>query len=781
MRRLTTAMLIAALTAALVPMSTPQVAAAATLKVGLVSTTTAQNTRHYLTGASINGYYDSRIGAVETLLKEEGFEVGLVNDSALSSLSALKAYDVLVFPRTLAMTGVQRDAVRAYCAEGGGVVASFGMSRWDCNTAYQYDYMPFIGMSSAPGLYTWPPSSEALKPWEWGDVSEMYNVKFKNDDLMYGGYKLAPKPASSHWILSQSEAEAGSLTMTPTKDDYNEVTYTLPGATNVTPLYTYNTLSNSNGGDNADNGYLAGWSSEYYFGRFVYFGFQLHDLTRGGIYADDATERVAERVMVNSIKWAGEQNGYNHLTKRVDLTGKAWYSKGVLYIDETVKNTGNVSLRGPLEIEVRTPTGSKAYSGKAYNNNCPLPPGDAYTHRSYQVRVTPTAGTWSVTMTYKYYDRFRDGTVTVRRIMWVKSTGTTMATSGYSDQVTIGGNLPPVGERIAGATRYDTAVELSERGWPNGVSPDTEAVVLATGSNYPDALAAAPLAGKLDAPVLLVPSSELTSKLRTELQRLYAGRTYAKLYVVGGEGAVSNKVVEDATRTLKNVGVESGVTRLAGANRWETAAKIAQAVGAPSENSRFNKTAFIVSGQNYPDALAIGALAANEQVPILLVTKTEVPYAAQAMLKELGVQHSTILGGTGVVGTGVESWLESNGYRVGGVPDGSSNVDTRLGGATRYDTALQAVGYSVAMGGFDDGTLYFATGANWPDALALASVAGKNANPLVLINGGEIGSSTQVADYLCGKSTENPSARFVGGEGAISDYVRGQAKVALDQ
>jgi len=781
MRRITFLLVVVALSTSFVPLTAPSVAAAATLRVGVVSTTTAENTRSYINGAALNGYYDSRIGAVESLLKEEGFDVGLVDDSSLASLSALKAYDVLVFPRTLAMTAPQRDAVRAYVAEGGGAVASFGMSRWDYNSAYKYGYMPFIGLSSAPGLYTWPPSSDALKPWEWGDVSEMLNVKFKNDDLMYSGYQLAATSSTAHWILSQTQAEAGALTLTALKDDYNEVCYSLPGAGNVTPLFKYNTLANSSGGDNEDNGYLAGWATEYYFGKLVYYGFQLHDLARGSIYADDATERVAKRVFLNSVKWAGGASGYSHMSKAVSLSGKAWYSNGVLYIDETVKNTGNVSLRGPLEIEVRTPTGSKAYSGRAYNNYCPLPPGGSYAHRSFQVRVTPTAGTWSVALTYKYYDRFRNGTATARRVMYVRSDGRTMTTSGFGDQVVLGGSLPATGERIAGATRYETSVELSKRGWPDGVNPVTEAVILATGSNYPDALAAAPLAGKLDAPVLLVPASELTTHLRSELQRLYAGRTHARLYVVGGEGAVSTAVLNDAKRTLSSAGVAADVTRLAGATRWDTAAKIAGEVGAPSANSRFVSTAFIVSGQNYPDALAIGALAADEQVPVLLVTKDEVPYAVQEMLRQLGIKHCTILGGTGVVDPKVESWLESKGYRVAGAADGSNSLDTRLGGATRYDTGLQAVRYSVAMGGFAEDTLYFATGTNWPDALALASLAGKNAKPLVLVNGREMGHSAQVANYLCGKCDSSPATKFVGGEGAISDYVRGQAGVALNQ
>lgn len=72
-------------------------------------------------------------------------------------------------------------------------------------------------------------------------------------------------------------------------------------------------------------------------------------------------------------------------------------------------------------------------------------------------------------------------------------------------------------ERISGADRYQTAIEVSKQGWEQ-----SETVVIARGDSFPDALAGAPLAYKLDAPILLTKSNKLSSEVKIELNRLGA-------------------------------------------------------------------------------------------------------------------------------------------------------------------------------------------------------------------------------------------------------------------
>ncbi|MDS8741894.1 cell wall-binding repeat-containing protein, partial [Streptococcus pneumoniae] len=151
-----------------------------------------------------------------------------------------------------------------------------------------------------------------------------------------------------------------------------------------------------------------------------------------------------------------------------------------------------------------------------------------------------------------------------------------------------------------GADRYITAVELSKEGWE---SSDT--VVLARGDNYADALAGVPLAKKHDAPLLLSRTAKLPADTYEEIKRLGA----KTVHVLGGTGAISDAVVKQ----LKSDGIT--VERISGADRFETAAKIAEKFGK-------SESAIVVSGTNFPDALSVASYAGSEGTPILL-SRTE--------------------------------------------------------------------------------------------------------------------------------------------------------------
>ncbi|MBN2839526.1 MAG: cell wall-binding repeat-containing protein [Coriobacteriia bacterium] len=757
------------------------------LSVAVVKTDTAENTRHYITGTYLNGggFYDTRVDLLVALLKTEFTSVTIIGDAQLASLSEIEKYDVLVFPQTLAMTAAQRTALLQYVARGGGAVGMFGMSRWTPDSSNVYGYKPFIGMSDAPGVYLWPPSSNELKVWEWGEVSELYQVRFFNDPYMYADWQAAGKATSSHWILSQTAKETGrtSLTLTVGRTAFNESMLSLPGATGATPIFTYGTRANSYTADDSMNGTVAGMANEYYFGRFVYYGFQLYDVATAASYPVSSADRTAaQRLIMNSVKWAADTDSYRANNKAVSITGTAWHSSGILYVKPTVTNAGGVSLRGPFTITVYKPGGAVFGSYQAYApHQTPLPPGSSYTHGSFQVRVgtAPVAGTWRVRVSYKYWDYLRGGTVEAHRDMYCTSSGSRMSLLALGAMVRPSGALPGIGTQIAGSDRYQTGIRLSEQGWPDGAGR-SGAVILATGRNYPDALTASALAGKLDAPVLLVDPTAVRADVANELKRLFAGRTAATLYAVGGADVVPDAIVSGYSDILKAAGVAVGFERLDGATRFETALSVAREVGTP-EQGEFANTAIIVSGLNYPDALSISPLAAAEGVPILPVSGTSVHPAVQTALAELEVEHCVIMGGTDVVSTQIESWLEANGYRVSGVADGAMSVDTRLGGATRYDTGVLALDFSVKMGAFDDTSVFVATGANWPDALALAPLAGGTRHPLLLVHGEDLGWSVTSARYLIARESRVPALTFVGGDGAVTPYVRGQSRIALGQ
>jgi len=192
-------------------------------------------------------------------------------------------------------------------------------------------------------------------------------------------------------------------------------------------------------------------------------------------------------------------------------------------------------------------------------------------------------------------------------------------------------------QRLAGAGRLGTAVALSQQTYPEG----TGTVVLARADAYADALAGAPLAATLDAPILLTDSAELASEAAEEVARLGAGTAV----LLGGDAALSPQVERD----LEDAGVGT-VRRVAGPDRFATAALIAlELVG-----SRTGVDAYVVEGSNpepgrgWPDAVSVAALAASSRAPILLVTRDAIPPDTDDAICDLELRI-TIVGGADAV------------------------------------------------------------------------------------------------------------------------------------
>jgi putative cell wall-binding protein len=112
-------------------------------------------------------------------------------------------------------------------------------------------------------------------------------------------------------------------------------------------------------------------------------------------------------------------------------------------------------------------------------------------------------------------------------------------------------------ERVAGEDRYETAAFAALAAFPAGA----DAVVLARGDDFPDALAGAYLAGQLGGPVLLTQPAELPEVTATAIETLGA----TQIYLLGGPAAISPEVEE-------GFGEEFTVTRVQGTTRYGTAA-----------------------------------------------------------------------------------------------------------------------------------------------------------------------------------------------------------------
>jgi putative cell wall-binding protein/uncharacterized protein YkwD len=305
-----------------------------------------------------------------------------------------------------------------------------------------------------------------------------------------------------------------------------------------------------------------------------------------------------------------------------------------------------------------------------------------------------------------------------------------------------GGSAPPPdpGEsvRISGADRYATAAALSSASFGSKVS----VAYIATGADFPDALAAGPAAAHAGGPVLLVAKNELPAPTATELARLKPDR----IVVLGGTGAVSNAVLN----ALKPYAGTGTVTRLAGGNRYETAAVISQAHFSPGPAA-----VYVATGANFPDALAGGAAAGMHDGPILLVQRDSLPGATAAELARLHPAKVVVLGSGSVISDAVVAQLAS----ASGAPV------IRLYGSDRYQTAVQVSRANHAAGG--PSTVYVATGVNFPDGLSADPVAGSAPGPLLLVPGTSLPSS--VAAELARLAPDR--VVVIGGRAVISDAV----------
>jgi len=254
--------------------------------------------------------------------------------------------------------------------------------------------------------------------------------------------------------------------------------------------------------------------------------------------------------------------------------------------------------------------------------------------------------------------------------------------------------------RVAGSDRYQTSAMIAEAKYPGGVPSGN--VLVATGADFPDALAGNYLAGQLQAPILLTPGSVLDPAFPTVLSALTALNA-THVYILGGTAAVGSDV-ETA------LAAKYTVVRIAGNTRFDTMQLIDTQPGyVPNNGTSGARTAIIATGDNFPDALAGGPLAWAEKFPLILTDGTQATLSPEAVtvIQTLGITHFLVLGGPQTINPAQLTLLASLGV-----------VDSQFAGADRTDTAAQFAGYEQSVYSFGKSTAILATGQNFPDALS---------------------------------------------------------------
>jgi SpoIID/LytB domain protein len=301
--------------------------------------------------------------------------------------------------------------------------------------------------------------------------------------------------------------------------------------------------------------------------------------------------------------------------------------------------------------------------------------------------------------------------------------------------------------RVAGADRYATAAQIATTSFS---TTDTAIVVRGDGpQSFPDGLAASFLGGVLGAPTLLTAVDSLPQATRDALSTLHV----KAIKVLGGTSAVSADVVS----SLQNAGYT--VERIGGDDRYATAALVAQAGSGGIGSQAGKKTAVVSSGAAFPDALAAGGIVYGMRFPQLLTEPTLLSSATASALSSLGIQHVLITGGTTAVSGGVEQAIKDLGLTT-----------QRIGGATRYETAVMLADLSIDTFGFDTSHVDIATGEVFPDALTGGPHAGKAKAATILTAGGSVPDAP--CNFLQRRRGTITSGHIYGGTSAVNDSTR---------
>ena len=279
---------------------------------------------------------------------------------------------------------------------------------------------------------------------------------------------------------------------------------------------------------------------------------------------------------------------------------------------------------------------------------------------------------------------------------------------------------PKATTRVAGADRINTAVEVSKKYYNTA-----DTVIVANYEQFADSLSASALSKALKAPILLVKKDQLDSVVAQEIKRLGA----KNVIVIGGE-----KSVDKTKDSLSQYNVRT----IAGANRYETSAKIAQEV----IKLTGTKKAVIASGEVFADALTVAPLANKNNMPILLVQPNNIPKATQEVLKQ--IKKAIIVGGEKTISKEVANKLPNA---------------TRIAGANRYETAKKIYEY-----GFKDRKeVNIANGTNFADSLVIGSID----CPILLAESNEVPEATKQAI----KDSKFEKVNVFGGENSVNESI----------
>lgn len=250
---------------------------------------------------------------------------------------------------------------------------------------------------------------------------------------------------------------------------------------------------------------------------------------------------------------------------------------------------------------------------------------------------------------------------------------------------------------------------------------------------------------------------------------LTTGKVDAQINLQGSVLAVGKALSDGTFWTLLDAGPDrtllqrvrvasptkiSGLDRIEGSDRYETAVNVSKSTFATSAS-----TVYVAGGEGFADALAAASAASRAKAPLLLTRNGGLPATVSAELFRLQPTKIVVVGGPASVSEAVVAQLKAV----------TPNV-ARMTGADRYVVSRA----TVANGFASASKVYLATGADFPDGVTAASLAGAEGVPMLLVNGKA--STLDAASAALLKKLGVKTATLIGGPSVLSAGIQSSLK-----
>jgi serine protease Do len=179
--------------------------------------------------------------------------------------------------------------------------------------------------------------------------------------------------------------------------------------------------------------------------------------------------------------------------------------------------------------------------------------------------------------------------------------------------------------RLAGQDRYETCIKIAEQ------LDNIGEIAIVTGEDFSDAVSIAPIAGAMNMPIILIQHNIIPDVVKNYI----SAHNVNKTYVVGAGDTIDNAVLTGLINVDKISGQDKYQRNLAIIDKFKSQLKF--------------DTIYVVSGDDFPDALSGSALASINSNPMLLIGSDIASEKDYFNNISININNVKILGGTGVV------------------------------------------------------------------------------------------------------------------------------------